>query len=185
MRAHAAPRVANHLPEPTMDSSVTSSRALIASAGLIAAIVASATAIACGSDDNKITAPPAPTYVATLNGASEVPAKAVAGTGNATIVKNGATYTYTITYTGMTGALTGAHIHGPAAAGANANVIVPFDFTGAGASGTLTGTFTSTNNVNITPDSLDKLLNTGNAYVNLHTAANGGGEIRGQLSKTQ
>ena len=48
----------------------------------------------------------------------------------------------------MTGALTGGHIHGPAAAGANADVIVPFNTTGAGASGTLTGTFTSTNTVN-------------------------------------
>jgi hypothetical protein len=168
-----------------MDSSVTSSRALIASAALIAAIVVSATAIACGSDDNTVTTPSAPTYIATLNGAGEFPAKAVAGTGSATVVKNGTTYTYTITYSGMTGALTGAHIHGPAAAGANASVIVPFDVTGAGPSGTLTGTFTGTNNVSITPDSLDKLMTSGNAYVNLHTAANGGGEIRGQLSKQQ
>jgi hypothetical protein len=168
-----------------MDSSVTSSRALIASAALIAAIVVSATAVACGSDNNAISAPKAPTYIATMNGAGEFPAKAVAGTGNATVVKNGTTYTYTITYTGMTGALVGAHIHGPAAAGANANVIVPFDVTGAGPSGTLTGTFTSTNNVNITTDSLDKLMSSGNAYVNLHTATNGGGEIRGQLSQQQ
>ena len=166
-----------------MDSSVTSSRALIASAGLIAAIVVAATAVACGSDDS--VTPQPPTYTATLNGANEVGPKAVPGTGNATVVKNGTTYTYTITYTGMTGNLTGAHIHGPAAVGVNASVIVPFDIVGAGTSGTLTGTFTGTNNVNISPDSLDKLLNTGNAYVNLHTAANGGGEIRGQLTKTQ
>ena len=168
-----------------MDSSVTSSRALIASAGLIAAIVVAATAVACGSDDNGTTLPKAPTFTATMNGANEVGPKAVPGTGNATIVKNGATYTYTITYTGMTGPLNGAHIHGPAAVGANAGVIVPFDVVGAGASGTLTGTFTGTNNVNISPDSLDKLMTSGNAYVNLHTAANGAGEIRGQLSKSQ
>ena len=169
-----------------MDTSVTSSRALIASAALIAAIVVSATAVACGSDDNTIAAPKAPTYVATLNGAGERPdPKAVPGTGTATIVKNGTTYTYTITYTGMTGALVGAHIHGPAGVDAIASVIVPFDFTGAGPSGTLTGTFAGTNNVNVTPDSLDKLMTSGNAYVNLHTAANGGGEIRGQLSKQQ
>jgi hypothetical protein len=167
-----------------MDSSITSSRALIASAGLMAAIVVVATAAACGSDNNSVT-PQLPTYSATLNGANEVGPKAVAGTGNATIVKNGATYTYTITYSGMTGSLTGAHIHGPAATGVNASVIVPFDVTGAGTSGTLTGTFTGTNNVNITPDSLDKLMASGNAYVNLHTATNGGGEIRGQLAKTQ
>jgi hypothetical protein len=128
-------------------------------------------------------APKDPTYVTTLNGASEFPAKAVAGTGNATIVKSNGVYTYTITYTGMTGPLVGAHIHGPAAAGANTVVIVPFSTTGAGASGTLTGTFTGTNNAAITPDSLDKLMTNGNAYVNLHTSANQGGEIRGQLSK--
>ncbi len=166
-----------------MDTSVTSSRALIASAGLIAAIVVSATAVACGSDSDNTVTPTPPTFIATLNGAGEVPPKAVGGTGSATIVKNGATYTYTITYSGMSGALVGAHIHGPAAAGVNTVVIVPFDVTNAGPAGTLTGTFTSTNNVNISTDSLDKLMTSGNAYVNLHTATNQGGEIRGQLSK--
>ncbi len=165
-----------------MDSSVSSSRALFASAGLIASIVVTATAVAC-DDNNDIITPTTTTFVTTLNGANEFPAKAVAGTGNVSIVKSGATYTYTITYTGMTGALNGAHIHGPAAAGVNTSVIVPFDITGAGAAGTLTGTFTGTNNTAITPDSLDKLMTSGNAYVNLHTAANPGGEIRGQLSK--
>lgn len=164
-----------------MHPPVGTPRPLIAAAGLIAAIVVTATAVACGSDDP--VAPKDPTYVATLNGASESPAKAVAGTGNATIVKSNGVYTYTITYTGMTGALTGAHIHGPAAPGVNVGVIVPFATTNAGASGTLTGTFTGTNNAAITPDSLDKLMTSGNAYVNLHTATNGGGEIRGQLSK--
>ena len=174
--------MAYHIPHLAIDSSVSSSRALFASAGLIASIVFTATAVAC-DDDNDIITPTTTTFATTLSGANEVPAKAVAGTGTASIVKNGATYTYTITYSGMTGALTGAHIHGPAAVGVNTVVIVPFDATGAGASGTLTGTFTGTNNPAITPDSLDKLMTSGNAYVNLHTATNGGGEIRGQLSK--
>jgi hypothetical protein len=164
-----------------MDSSVTSSRALFASAGLLAAIVFSATAVAC--DDDDLITPLPTTWVTTLNGANEVPPKTVAGSGSVSIVKNGATYTYTIAYTGMTGPLNGAHIHGPAAVGVNTVVIVPFDITGAGASGTLSGTFTGTNNVNISPDSLDKLMTSGNAYVNLHTAANAPGEIRGQLSR--
>jgi hypothetical protein len=164
-----------------MDSSVSSSRALFASAGLLAAIVFSATAVAC--DDDDLITPLPTTWVTTLNGANEVPPKTVAGSGSVSIVKNGATYTYTIAYTGMTGPLNGAHIHGPAAVGVNTVVIVPFDITGAGASGTLSGTFTGTNNVNISPDSLDKLMTSGNAYVNLHTAANAPGEIRGQLSR--
>ena len=164
-----------------MHSPASPSRPLIASAGLIAAIVIAATAVACDSDDT--VAPRDPTFVATLTGAAEVPPKAVTGTGNATIVKSGGVYTYTITYSGMTGALTGAHIHGPAETTTNAVVIVPFSTTGAGASGTLTGTFTSTNNAAITNDSLDVLMRTGKAYVNLHTSANTGGEIRGQLSQ--
>jgi hypothetical protein len=84
----------------------------------------------------------------------------------------------------MSGALTGGHIHGPAAAGANAPVIVPFaNATGAAAAGTLTGTFTSTNTPTISNDSLEVLMKNGNAYVNLHTTLYGGGEIRGQLAK--
>ena len=159
-----------------------SSRTLFASAGLMAAIVVAASAVACDSDD--ATAPGPPTFVASLNGASEVPAKAVQGTGSATIVKNGSTYTYTINFSGMTGPLIGAHIHGPATPTTNASVLVPFATTGAtGTSGTLTGTFTSTNNAAVSTDSLDVLMRTGAAYVNLHTSANTGGEIRGQLSQ--
>ena len=167
-----------------MQHTSTPTRALLAPAALLAAIVVGATAVACGSDST--TTPAAkPTYAATLSGASEVPAKTVTGTGTATIVKTDAsTYTYTIVYNGLSGTLTGGHIHGPAAVGVNAPVIVPFpNATGAAGSGTLSGTFTATNTTAITNDSLDVLLKSGNAYVNLHTAANGGGEIRGQLAK--
>jgi len=155
-------------------------RALIASAVLMAAIVVSATALACGSDNTTSLATTV-TFATTMNGAGENPVKNVPGAGTATIVKNGGVYTYTINFSGMSGPLTGAHIHGPAAAGTNASVIVPFNTAGAGTSGTLTGTFTSTNTAAISNDSLDVLMRTGNAYVNLHTAANPGGEIRGQL----
>jgi CHRD domain len=156
------------------------SRALVASAVLMAAIVASATVLACNNDDN-VVLPGSVTFTTTMNGAGENPPKNVAGTGTATIVKSAGTYTFTINFSGMTGPLTGAHIHGPAGVGVNANIIVPFSVAGAGASGTLTGTFSSTNTATISNDSLDVLMRTGNAYVNLHTAANPGGEIRGQL----
>lgn len=163
-----------------MPNHQSTSRALVASAVLMAAIVASATALACG-DSNNTLLPTTVTFGTTMNGAGENPVKNVPGVGTATIVKSAGTYTFTITFSGMTGPLTGAHIHGPATAGANANVIVPFSTTGAGTAGTLTGTFTSTNTAAISNDSLDVLMRTGNAYVNLHTAANPGGEIRGQL----
>ncbi|HEX7980532.1 MAG TPA: CHRD domain-containing protein [Gemmatimonadaceae bacterium] len=158
------------------------SRGLVASAMLMAAIVAGATALACNNNDN-VLLPNSVTFATTMNGAGENPAKNVPGTGTATIVKSAGTYTFTITFTGMTGPLTGAHIHGPAGVGANANIIVPFSVAGAGTSGTLTGTFSSTNTATISNDSLDVLMRTGNAYVNLHTAANPGGEIRGQLTQ--
>ena len=166
-----------------MNTAATPSGALIASVALMAGILVTATAVACGSD---VTTTPKPaTFVTTMSGAGEVPAKAVPGTGTAIVVKNGGTYTYTVVYSGMTGVLIGGHIHGPAGTGANATPIVPFETTNAGASGTLTGTFTSTNDITISNDSLDVLMRTGNAYVNLHTAANPGGEIRGQLSQQQ
>jgi hypothetical protein len=163
-----------------MPAQPSPSRALVASAALMAAIVVSATALACGSD-SKIVTPTSVSFGATLNGAGEFPAKNVPGVGTALIVKTAGVYTYTINFSGMSGPVVAGHIHGPAAAGANANVIVPFNTTGAGTSGTITGTFTSTNTATISTDSLDVLMRTGNAYVNLHTAANPGGEIRGQL----
>ncbi|HEU4721676.1 MAG TPA: hypothetical protein VFS59_09980, partial [Gemmatimonadaceae bacterium] len=79
-----------------MHPPASTSRALFASVGLMAAILVATTIVACDSDE--ATAPKPPTFVATLNGASEVPAKAVAGTGAATIVKEGGTYTYTVTF---------------------------------------------------------------------------------------
>jgi hypothetical protein len=148
----------------------------------MAAIVIGATAAACGSDTT--TTPTPPTFNATLNGANEVPPKAVAGTGTAAIVKNGTTYTYTVNYSGLSGSPTLAHIHGPGGTAVAVGVLVSFTVpAGLGTTGTLTGTFTSADNNKITTDSLDALMTSGNAYVNVHTALNGGGEIRGQLSK--
>ena len=70
-----------------------------------------------------------------------------------------------------TGPATGAHFHGPAMPGANAAVVVPF--TGPIAS-PITGTATLT-------DAQIADLSAGRWYINIHTAANPGGEIRGQV----
>ncbi len=72
----------------------------------------------------------------------------------------------------MTGPVTAGHFHGPAAAGANAGVVVPF--AGSLAS-PITGSATLT-------DAQIADLKAGKWYVNLHTAANPGGEIRGQVN---
>ena len=61
-------------------------------------------------------------------------------------------------------------------------------FTGFGAatSGTASGTITlgdRRSSATVNGDSLKKLLLAGNAYANIHTTSNGGGEIRGQIAK--
>jgi hypothetical protein len=79
--------------------------------------------------------------------------------------------TYTVTYEGLSGPALMAHIHGPADPGANAGVVAPF----ASAASPITGTVTLT-------DAQAAELAAGKYYVNVHTGANRGGEIRGQIT---
>lgn len=113
-------------------------------------------------------------FKATMNGASEVPAKTTDGKGDVKATLDTATkkLTYTVTYSGLSGPATAGHIHGPAAAGANAGVLVPFASPASPISGSVTLT-----------DAQIADLEAGKMYVNVHTAANPGGEIRGQLTK--
>ena len=115
------------------------------------------------------------TFHAKMDAASEVPPKTSSGTGTATVTLDTAakTITYNVTYSGLTGPATMAHIHGPAAPGANAGVVVPFK---APVTSPITGTATL-------PDAQIADLEAGKYYTNVHTAANPGGEIRGQLTK--
>ena len=83
------------------------------------------------------------------------------------------TLTWTVDYSGLSGPATAAHIHGPADPGANAGIVVPF--TGNLAS-PIKGSATLT-------DAQIAQLEAGKWYVNIHTAANRGGEIRGQVTK--
>ena len=122
-------------------------------------------------------------YKATLNGGSEVPPNTTAGTGTATVTYDASTKTVTWqgSFSGLSGPATAAHIHGPAEAGKNAGVIVPLSQKDT--------PFTSPFNGSATlPDdkaaALAAALSGGQAYVNVHTAANPGGEIRGQLAKS-
>jgi hypothetical protein len=114
-------------------------------------------------------------FHATLNGASEVPPKSTGGTGSVDASLNTATkvLTYTLTYTGLSGPATAAHFHGPAPVGANAGVLVPLN---PPLASPVKGTATLT-------DAQVTALEGGNVYANVHTAANPGGEIRGQLTK--
>jgi hypothetical protein len=114
-------------------------------------------------------------YMAMLDGASEVPPHAVPGKGMAMAELDTATktFTYKIQFSGLTGPATMAHVHGPALPGANASpvvVLAPPVTSPASGSQVLT-------------DAQIADLNSGKWYVNVHTEANKGGEIRGQLTK--
>jgi len=112
---------------------------------------------------------------ANLRGGDEVPPNTTAGRGSlqATYDTASKQLTYTVTYSGLTGDATGAHFHGPAEAGKNAGVVVPVQ--GSTAS-PIKGTATLT-------DAQAAELLGGKWYFNVHTAANKGGEIRGQVTK--
>ena len=146
----------------------------------VAATIAIAAA-SCGSDS---TAPSAKRYVANLTPSNEVPAKTTTGTGVATFVDNTTEIDWTLSFTGMTGVVA-SHIHGPAAAGVSTGVIfnlfLPNVATGTVNGEVAHGSITAANNANISLDSLRKLFNNGNAYVNVHTSVNPGGEIRDQI----
>lgn len=128
---------------------------------------------ACNDDDDDDNATPPSTMVdvrATLNGQQEVPANASTATGTMTGTFDRTTrvLTYTVTYQGITPSA--GHIH-QAAPGANGPVIVPF--TGV-ATSPITGTAT------LSEANAAQLL-AGETYVNLHTTAFPGGEIRGNI----
>ena len=111
-------------------------------------------------------------FRATLSAAAEVPSNASPGTGTleATFDKGSNVLKWRVSYSGLTGAATMAHFHGPALPGANAGVAVPFPSAASPAEGSAT----------LTPAQLADLM-AGKWYVNVHTAQNPGGEIRGQV----
>ncbi len=106
-----------------------------------------------------------------LSGKNEVPPNASGGSGNAKVELDGNVIKWTVTYSGTTGPITAGHFHGPAAAGANAGVVVPF-------AGPLASPITGS--ATLTPAQVDQVKQ-GLWYVNLHSAANPGGELRGQV----
>lgn len=114
-------------------------------------------------------------YTAKLSGAREVPKTDSKGTGklDATFDTQTKAFNYTLTFDGLSGPATAAHIHGPAMRTQNAGVVAPL--------GDKNPTSPVTGSVTLTDDQV-KMLRSSKLYVNVHTAANPGGEIRGTIS---
>lgn len=114
------------------------------------------------------------TFTGTLSNAAEVPPTTGSGGGTAQVTLDPATkeVTYKVTYSGLSGPAAAAHIHCGAAAGANAGVAVAFKDAASPISGSATLTEAQVAD-----------LQAGKCYVNVHTAANKGGELRAQLHK--
>jgi hypothetical protein len=115
---------------------------------------------------------------ADLKASAEVPPKDSAGMGTLTGTLNTETneFTYHIEFSGLTGPAVAAHFHGPAAEGANAKPQLPIK--GSPVTSPIDGKAT------LTAEQAKDLLD-GKWYFNLHTAANPGGEIRGQIMKSE
>jgi hypothetical protein len=112
-------------------------------------------------------------YMATMSPGDEVPPKTTTGTGTAEAAYDTSTHTltYTVTFSGLSGPATMAHFHGPAKSGANAGVVEKL---GMNPSSPIKGSVELT-------DEQAKQLASGLWYVNVHTAQNPKGELRGQM----
>jgi CHRD domain/Secretion system C-terminal sorting domain len=143
-------------------------------------------------------------YIATLNGAAENPPNASLGTGTATITIDATLNTMKVVcdFSGLSGTVTASHIHAATAA-ANAGTAGVASqtptFTGF-PSGVTSGTYDNTFDMTLassynatfitnnggTASSAFTALKTaiadGKAYLNIHSSAFGGGEIRGFLT---
>ena len=99
------------------------------------------------------------------------------------ISADGSTITYLVTYSGLSGTVAAAHIH-TGAVGVAGGVILPLTAGPSPMSGTLTAAnFAASGSVTTFAQAV-AAIRAGTTYFNLHTAANPGGEIRGQIGVT-
>ena len=109
-----------------------------------------------------------------LRSANEVPPVMTSGGGSvdASFNKDTMQLRWKVSYSGLTGNASAGHFHGPAAVGANSGVVLGWSnpiTSGMEGSATLTAA-----------QAADLLA--GRWYANIHTAANPGGELRGQMT---
>lgn len=130
---------------------------------------------ACNKDDDNNNPSSTTAFSATLDQSQETPPTGEAGTGTctATYDKTSNLLTYTITWTGLTGAPTAMHFH-KADVGVAGDVEIPITGFSATTNGTLSGSAT------VDEDEEEDLFEN-KFYVNIHTTLHPAGEIRGQL----
>ena len=144
--------------------------------GTLAALVAGALLAGCGmmeksSSGSSYGSAPAGDLRVTLSGSEEVPPSGSNASGTGTVVVAAdCSVTANITVTGMTA--TASHIH-QGAAGTNGGVIVPF-------TKTMDNTFIAPAGAKMNAEQC-AAYKAGNTYVNVHSAAKPGGELRAQL----
>jgi CHRD domain/FG-GAP-like repeat len=115
-------------------------------------------------------------FVANLSGSQEVPVTSSNGKGVCSITLNSSETQISAdcTYSGLSGAAEGAHIHGSAAVGANAGVLFDLNAVTGGFAGTFPITAAQVAD-----------LRAKRWYINIRTTQFGSGEIRGQIKSVE
>jgi hypothetical protein len=138
---------------------------------------------ACSDNNNGVTIPSGlEIYTAQLNGANEAPTPVTTtATGHAVVTILGNVVTWKVDIDTPIDSMTAGHIHRRASDSVAGNVQIPFavvasgvGFTGNAATGSATP-----------EDSILGIIRAGRSYVNIHTKAHAGGEIRGTLVRVQ
>ena len=132
-------------------------------------------------------------FTAALSGGNEIPGVVTGSVGTGTVSVNLATQvvTYRIDVYNMPVGTTASHFH-VGAAGVAGPVVVNFtvpanisnDFAITGTASATDLTVRAANGINSWEDFIQALL-LGNVYMNVHSTANPGGEIRGQVVRVQ
>lgn len=128
---------------------------------------------ACKKDNDTV---PTQQVSGTMSGSNEVPAVSASGSGTFTGTYTPSTkvLSYSMTYSGLTGAPTASHLHY-----GNATHSGPVTLPLSNLPTTTSGTFSGT--VTLTAQQADSLA-AGRIYSNIHTSTNSGGELRANLT---
>ena len=165
----------------------------------LGAVIAVVAVSACGDDDDPIRPDPnkqVEVFTAIMSGANETTpnSSTAGGSGTLRIFSTRAdansafiadSMRYDLSWTGLSGNATGAHIHAPAPQGQNASVVHNFSAPACRDNCSVSGVFTTPSNTvppGLTLQALAEAVRNGQAYFNVHAPTPyTGGEIRGQL----